>query len=103
MLPERVFSALSSRTRIEILRILAVKPRSVIEILNELNNKGFTIKYRESVYRALEKLTAAGLVEKYYDRKEGGIRYKLLRKKIEVDFRTGEVTQVANNSEAGNK
>ena len=91
MLPERVFSALSSRTRIEILKILAVKSGNVVEILNELNSRGFTIKYRESVYRALEKLTAAGLVEKYYDKEEGGIRYKLLGTKLEVDLSSGVI------------
>jgi len=103
MIAERVFSALSSRTRIEILKILAMKSGGVVEILNELNSRGFTIKYRESVYRALEKLAAADLVEKYYDRREKGIRYRLLRTRIEVNFRTGEVSQAADNSEAGNK
>jgi len=91
MVNEKVFLALSSKTRIEILKILSAKPSSVMEILNELNKRSFGIKYRESVYRALEKLAAAGLVEKYYDRKEGGIRYRLIKTKLEVDFQTGEV------------
>jgi len=92
MLPERVFSALSSKTRIEILRILAVKPSGVMEILDELRRRGFGIKYRESVYRALEKLTAAGLLEKYYDKKQKGIRYRLVKTKLEIDFQAGRIS-----------
>lgn len=92
MLPEKIFSALSSKTRIEILRILTAKPSGVTQILNELEKRGFGIKYRESVYRALEKLAAAGLVEKYYDRKEKGIRYRLVKTKLEMDFQTGKIS-----------
>ena len=88
---EKIFSALSSKTRIEILRILAEKPSSIMDVLGELGRRGFKIKYRESVYRSLEKLTSAGLVEKYYDKKERGIRYRLIKIKLEVDFQTGEV------------
>jgi Fe2+ or Zn2+ uptake regulation protein len=96
MLPERVFSALGSKTRIEILRILAAKPSGVKEILNELNKRGFEIRYRESVYRALEKLVAVGLIEKFYDKKEKAIRYHLVKAKLEVDLRTGKVTDLQN-------
>jgi DNA-binding transcriptional ArsR family regulator len=88
---ERIFSALSSKTRIEILRTLAEKPSSIMDVLDELGRRGFKIKYRESVCRSLEKPTSAGLVEKYYDKKERGIRYRLMKAKLEVDFQTGEV------------
>lgn len=91
MLHEKVFSALSSKTRLEILRILSAKPYSIGEILSDLQKKGYGIKYRESIYRALEKLVAAGLVEKYYDKEEKGIKYKLIKTKLEIDFQTGRI------------
>ena len=91
MLPEKVFSALSSRTRIEILRILAMKSRSVMDVKNELNRRGFEMKYRESVYRALNKLVDAGLVEKFYDKEEGGIKYGIIKKELVVDLQSGKV------------
>jgi Fe2+ or Zn2+ uptake regulation protein len=92
MLSERIFSALSSKTRLEILRILSAKPGSVIQILDELKKRDYGIKYRESVYRALEKLVAAGLVEKYYDKEERGIKYRLVKTKLEIDFQTGRIS-----------
>lgn len=72
----KVISALNSELRREILKILAEKPYTVLEVQDELKTRGFNVKYRETVYRALEKLVDAGLVEKYYV-KEKGICYKL--------------------------
>jgi len=92
MQPDKIFEALSSKTRIEIIKILTVRSRNVIGVLNELNVRGFKIKYRESVYRALEKLVAAGLVEKYYDNEERGIRYGVGRTRISFDLQSGEIT-----------
>lgn len=102
MQPENLFSVLSSKVRIEILNILASKSGSVKDILKELQTRSILIKYRESVYRDLEKLVGTGLVEKYYDNKDKGIRYRLLITKIQVDFRTGEISQT-DYTEAGIK
>ena len=49
---------------------------TVLEVLDRLKSKGFDVKYRETVYRAIEKLVDAELVEKYYV-KEKGLCYKL--------------------------
>jgi Fe2+ or Zn2+ uptake regulation protein len=87
----KIFCALGSKTRLEVLRILAEKPRSNAEVLDELNKRGYQLKYRESTYRALEKLMSAGLVEKYYDKKERGIRYRLIKTTLEVNFESGEI------------
>lgn len=92
MMLEEVCSALSSRTRIEILKILARGPKSLKEILNELNERSFKIKYRASVFRALEKLTSAGLVEKYYDREREGINYRLLKTGLNINLVRGTVS-----------
>jgi hypothetical protein len=77
------------KIRIEILKMLSHRSGSVKEVLSELNNRGFTIRYRDSVYRALEKLTVAGFLEKYYGKEGGGIRYRLLGTKLEADLRSG--------------
>jgi Fe2+ or Zn2+ uptake regulation protein len=61
------------------------------EIFEKLCRKeGVRIKYRESVFRALDKLVDAGLIEKFYDKKKG-ICYKLLIHKIEIDLISGKV------------
>ena len=68
--------------------ILAKEPRSVPEVMKELIALGRKVKYRESVYRGLEKLVDAGLLEKYYD-KQKGIAYKLVIRKIHIDLANG--------------
>ena len=70
------------------------EPKTVIEVFEELNQKGYTIKYRESVYRGLEKLVDAALVEKYYDKTKKSICYKLLTEKIEINLAEGRVRRV---------
>ena len=91
MEPHTLFSALSSKTRWEILRILSSGPKHLMDVKSSLNASGIRIKYRESVYRALEKLVSAGLVDKFYDSQEKRIKYALAIEKIELDVRAGKI------------
>ncbi|MGD0159664.1 MAG: hypothetical protein ABSB89_05140 [Candidatus Bathyarchaeia archaeon] len=68
--------------------ILAKEPKSVAEVTKELAALGRVVKYRESVYRGLEKLVDAGLVDKYYYRQKG-IGYKLVVKRIQINLADG--------------
>jgi Fe2+ or Zn2+ uptake regulation protein len=86
----KVVSALNSALRIQILRILAKEPKTVIEVLEELKKKNIEVKYRETVYRALEKLFDAELVEKYYE-KGKGICYKLIANRIVINLTEGTI------------
>lgn len=88
----KVISALDSKLRREILKILAKEPKTVIEVLEDLKKKKIEIKYRETVYRALEKLFDAELVEKYYA-KEKGIWYKLTAKRVVIDIVKGVIEE----------
>jgi len=83
----KIISALNSELRREILKILAEKPYTVLEVRDKLKTKGMDVKYRETIYRALEKLVDAGLVEKYYV-KERGLCYKLSLTRIEIKITT---------------
>jgi len=82
----KVISALNSDLRREILKILAEEPYTVLEVLNNLKNKGLKVKYRETVYRALEKLVDAELLEKFYV-KEKGLCYRLSLTRITIEIR----------------
>lgn len=82
---DKVISALNSTMRREILKIISEEPMTVIQVLEELRRRNFEVKYRETVYRALEKLLDAGLVEKYYYR-EKGLCYRMKVKLITVDL-----------------
>lgn len=94
---EKVIAALNSNLRREILRVIAGQTMTVIEVLKELNKRGLEVKYRESVYRALEKLLDAGLVQKYYI-KEKGLCYKITLNRVLIDI-TKSTIEKANRSE----
>jgi len=85
-----VISALNSELRREILKIISKEPMRVIQVLEELKKRRIDVKYRESVYRALEKLVDSGLVEKCYI-KDKGLCYKLKVKIVKIDLSKGEV------------
>ncbi len=87
---DKTVSALNSKLRREILKIIAKEPMNVIQVLEELRKRKFDVKYRESVYRALEKLVDSELVEKSYIR-EKGLCYKLKAKIIKIDVTKGEI------------
>lgn len=79
----KVISALDSKLRQEILKILAERPNTVAGVLHRLKSKNLNVKYRETVYRALEILVNSELVEKYYE-KEKGLCYKLVSNCITI-------------------
>ena len=81
----KIISALDNDLRREILKVLAEKPYTVLEVLNRLKRKGFEVKYRETVYRALEKLVDSELVEKSYV-KEKGLCYKLCLTHLTIEI-----------------
>lgn len=81
----KVISALNSELRREILKVLAEDSYTVLEVLNRLKKKGLDVKYRETIYRALEILVDAELVEKFYV-KEKGLCYKLSLTRITIEI-----------------
>ena len=88
---EKVVKALNSETRRKILRILAEEPKTIKEMAEALRKSySINLKYRESVFKALERLVEADLVEKHYE-KERGLVYKLKKKEIIVDLTEEEV------------
>jgi len=88
---EKVIKALNSKTRRKILKILSTGPKNVKEISKILTEEySVNIKYRESVFKALEKLVEADLVEKFY-KKNKGILYRLKKEKITIDLVNEEV------------
>lgn len=79
----KVISALDSELRRELLKVLAERPNTVVGVLHKFKSKGFNVKYRETIYRALEILVDSGLVEKYYE-KEKGLCYRLVSNHITI-------------------
>lgn len=81
----KVISALNSELRREILKVISEEPMTVMQVLEELKRRRFEVNYRETVYRALERLLDAGLVEKCYIR-EKGLCYTIKAKIVIIDI-----------------
>ncbi len=76
-----ILSLLSAR---QILRTIIGEAKTIQEILEELEGAEFPIKYRASVFKSLEKMVSAGLVEKI--RKESSVRYRALYSSVTADL-----------------
>lgn len=81
----KVIGALNSGLRREILSILSKQPMTVLQVLEESKRRTSSVRYRETVYRALERLVDSGLVEKYYE-KERGLCYRLVSSHITIEI-----------------
>lgn len=80
-----VLFALDLPTRKLIIQILVKEPMNVKGVVSELSKRGLAPKYRESVYKNLEKLVDCGIVEKFYDR-EKGVCYRLVKSDLKIDL-----------------
>lgn len=81
----KVLRALDSELRLEILKVLIKSSNTVGGVMEKLEKKGRIMKNRETVYRALEILVSADLVDKCY-RQEQGIIYSIIVDKLEITF-----------------
>jgi len=81
----KIGKALSSKTRLRILNLLDEKELSAIETYRRYKDKFNSNKHRETIYRELEKLVEANLVNKKYEDKNKKIIYSLKARKIEID------------------
>lgn len=75
--------ALASAERLAIMATLAERAMSLPEIHARLANR----RYRSSIYRDLEVLKAAGLVNKAYDDETKSLRYQVSTRRIELELR----------------
>ena len=86
----KIDSALSSELCVAILNVVGLDEKNVGEVLSDLQTKGLSLKYRETVYRALERLVDARLLEKKYVQ-DKGICYKLKKREITIHLLDGKV------------
>jgi hypothetical protein len=61
-------------------------------------DRGFNIRYKESVYKELQTLVQADLIDKYYDVQSKKILYRLKAGKVIVDIKSME-TDIMDHSE----
>jgi Fe2+ or Zn2+ uptake regulation protein len=70
-----VMRALDSSVRRMIMLLALEGPKTSLDYKEKLVESGFDVKYKESVYKDLQLLVDAGLVEKYYDKEKKAIVY----------------------------
>ena len=88
---KNISSALSSETRLRILKILSASNLSSIDVHKEYIQKYPDKKHRESIYRELEILHTAGLLEKKYNSEGKQIEYGIKIKKFTIDLITQNI------------
>jgi len=81
---QEVIEVLSQESSREILRVLGDECKTLREVFEETQESSNSLKYRESVYKVLEKLNDVGLVEKI--RKGNSVEYRRVYSGIEADF-----------------
>lgn len=78
----RIATALSSKTRLRIINVLAREPSSLSQISEALGGE----LYESTVYRHLENLEEAGVVKKEYNSETKVLEYHLINEKVGFDF-----------------
>ena len=81
---QEVIKVLSQESSREILRVLGNESKTLREVFEETQETSNSLKYRESVYKVLEKLNEVGLVEKI--REGNSVEYRRVYSDIEADF-----------------
>lgn len=86
-----VAHALSSETRVRLLALLHEKKLTSSEAFELYNENYDSPKRRESVYRELENLVDAGLVEKKYQSSSKKLMYAVKADTVCFDLGSGDV------------
>lgn len=84
--------ALSSDTRLKILKILVNNELASIEVYNKYIEKFKGQKQRETIYRALETLLSADILEKKYDNEKKSLVYSIKHNQLIIDLIEQKVT-----------
>jgi len=81
---QEVIEVLSQESSREILRVLGNESKTLREVFEETQETSNSLKYRESVYKVLEKMNDVGLVEKI--REGNSVEYRAIYSNIDADF-----------------
>ncbi len=97
---QKTIEVLSQESAREILRILGDETKTVREIFEVIKNTSSILKNRVSVFKSLEKMVDAGLVEKIRERKR--VFYRSNFTEIKADMIRDEL-QATKNVKGGSK
>lgn len=89
-----ILRALDSDLRRELLKIAIEGPLDADGFYNRVIDRGFNIRYKESVYKELQTLVQAELIDKFYDVQTKKILYRLKSERVVVNIKTMETDLV---------
>lgn len=95
-----ILRALDSDLRRELLKIALDGALDADGFYNAVIDRGFNIRYKESVYKELQTLVQASLLDKYYDVKSKKILYRLKSGRVVVDIKTMETEIIDHTQES---
>jgi len=81
---------LKNELRRKVIKILLGKSLTAEEAFEEIKKSDVDIKYRQTVYRALEDLLELGIVKKEYER-GSGLVYSIKTDEVRIDFNNMDV------------
>lgn len=81
-----VCSALSDETRLRLVEVVRDEGPLTSKKAHEVFTDRFTERRRESIYKAMEALVDAELLEKYYDRDGEGLVYQLAHEQLLINL-----------------
>ncbi|MFC7230512.1 ArsR/SmtB family transcription factor [Saliphagus sp. GCM10025308] len=96
--PEAVANALANDTRRKILQLLLSDPKTATETHEQYLEAYEDEKHRETIYRYLETLVEAGIVEKEY-RQNRGLVYSVPHHRLVLDIEAWTVDPIDDDSE----
>lgn len=83
---QQVGSALSNQTRLRLISIIVKEDSVTSKQAHELYTLEFEELRRESIYKSLEVLVSAEILEKVYSEEDGGIVYQLKHEEILINL-----------------
>ncbi|MBC7092271.1 MAG: helix-turn-helix transcriptional regulator [Nitrososphaeria archaeon] len=95
----KISRALSSETRLKILKIIGSSSLTLSEITEKFNNSYHTHMYKESIYRELEQMVNAGILRKKYYQKDKKLKYEIAKKEIIINLGNLTVKEVNKDTE----
>jgi DNA-binding transcriptional ArsR family regulator len=95
--------ALSSETRVRLLRLIHRESMTSSQAFEQYQEEFNSPKYRESIYRELEELVEARLIEKQYDSEDKQLVYAVDSDIICYDIAKDELRSKFKESESPNE
>ena len=87
----QIASALSSETRLKLIRIISNNQLSAVEAFKIYNKTYNEKKHRETIYRELESLVKSNILNKSYLKNKKKIVYELVSEKIIFDLLKNQI------------